>query len=494
MKGAGVLSMALALFFGLTMAQATTAKKHAASTRGKSAAAAKSKTKNKPSSKTKAGKAAAKTSPKAARGKAGKQTLSARGATVCVKKKGKRVCTTRRGDASKAMAATPYATSSAGEAMTATLENAQALEPFFTQLRAMEAGEKHQTRILHWGDSHTAADMFTGEMRARLQTRFGDAGAGFSAAGYPFLGYRIHGTRRAQTGGWVTLGTHLRDVGDGLLGLGGVAIETDLPNESASVEADAEEAEIFYLTQPNGGRIAIYEGDNSPLTRGGVEPIATLDTAGETGAGAFTLPAANELGRHRRLEARTLDAKPVRLFGFVTANEKGLTYETMGINGAEASLITKWNETIQSFYITRRAPALIVLDYGTNEAAHDWTGAGYKEMFLSLLARLKKAAPDAAFLVLGPTDRDLKAGRRKWANFHGTERITEAQRAACKEFGCAFWSQQEAMGGWGSMSEWAKKGLAQGDHTHLTGPGYVKLADDLSAALIDAYEKSKPAK
>ncbi len=85
--------------------------------------------------------------------------------------------------------------------------------PSSTQLRSLELAPQSGTvRIFQFGDSHTAADLFTGALRNLFQTRFGDAGPGFSLAGYPFAGYRIHGTKHAQSTGWLALGTHLRDI------------------------------------------------------------------------------------------------------------------------------------------------------------------------------------------------------------------------------------------------------------------------------------------
>src|SRR5207302_11012269 len=42
--------------------------------------------------------------------------------------------------------------------------------------------------ILQIGDSHTAADFFTGELRKRLQARYGDGGVGYVTAGRPHIG------------------------------------------------------------------------------------------------------------------------------------------------------------------------------------------------------------------------------------------------------------------------------------------------------------------
>ncbi len=94
-------------------------------------------------------------------------------------------------------------------------------------------------RVMQFGDSHTAADMFTGEARARMQALFGDGGIGFSYAGHPFAGYRILGSGRGQSGGWTTLGTHFTQLGDAELGLGGVAIQSSRAGESVSLDAPA---------------------------------------------------------------------------------------------------------------------------------------------------------------------------------------------------------------------------------------------------------------
>lgn len=434
-------------------------------------------------------------SSKSAKGRKTNSTSDASGVHPCKKRSKCRARAVRRADSSPRMTVAPdeplkTPTGEESSSVTeASIINPSALAPFFERLSALEANSSSgSVHILHYGDSHTAADMFTGEMRARLQARFGDGGTGFSAGGYPFAGYRVHGTKRSQTAGWTTEGTHLRDIGDGLLGIGGISISTDQPGESVTLDAEAQTAELFYLQQPGGGRIEIYESDAS-LVDGTSAPVATISTDGELSAGIFTIPTAGESAVMRHFEVRTLDAAPVRIFGFTAQKNAGLTYEVMGINGAEASLILKWNEKLQSAYIAQRKPALVVLDYGTNEAAnHTWEYENYKSMFRELIARVRRAAPGVPILVLGPTDRDLRATRRRWANFQGTERITKAQRDLCMEEGCAFWSQQGAMGGWGSMGNWVRSGLAQGDHTHLTAAGYIKLADSLTVELMHQYE------
>ena len=362
------------------------------------------------------------------------------------------------------------------------IENPEALQPFFDQLKQREADPKAGlVRILQFGDSHTAADMFTGALRTLFQTRFGDGGAGYSYPGYPFAGYRIHGTRRAQSVGWTVTGTHFRDLGDGMLGMGGVSVSTSHAGDWISLDADATSVEVQYLIQPGGGNIEVYDGDTL---------LTSISTDGETAAGHFD--AQVTAGPHH-FEVRTISSAPVRLFGLVTEQDAGVTYEAIGLNGAEAGLILKWNEVLADELMSQRDLSLIVLAYGTNEASDsNWSEESYAAMFRALITRLRKQAPNAAILVLGPADRELRQGRSRraaWVPYDGIDRIIRAQRSVCRQMGCAYWDERARMGGFGTMREWVSVGWGQGDHTHFTGEGYNELAAALFSDIVQQYNR-----
>lgn len=366
------------------------------------------------------------------------------------------------------------------------IENASALQPFFDQLKQREADPKSGlVRVIQFGDSHTAADMFTGALRTLFQSKFGDGGAGYSYPGYPFAGYRIHGTRRAQSVGWTVTGTKFRDLGDGLLGMGGVSLTTSRAGNWISLDADASTVQVQYLIQPGGGGIEIWDGD---------ELLTTLFTDGPTAAGHFDAQVAP--GPHH-FEVRTISSDPVRLFGFVTEQPAGVTYEAIGLNGAEAGLILKWNEALAQDLMSQRDVSLIVLAYGTNEASDgNWSEESYAAMFRTLIDRLRKQAPHAAILVLGPADRELRAGRRRnasWVPYVGIDRIIAAQRKVCREMGCAYWDERARMGGFGTMREWVTVGWGQPDHTHFTGEGYNELAAALFSDIVQQYNSYQAA-
>ena len=356
------------------------------------------------------------------------------------------------------------------------VENASALVPFFEQLYREQRGElAGPLRVLHYGDSHVAADEWTGEIRAHFQQTFGDGGSGYSLAGRPWNSYRRLDVKSGSTRGWHSDGLMGR-AGDGAYGLGGVSMSARSPRESVYVVAEARQFELFYLQQPGGGAIQI--SDNGA-------PVERVSTRGETGPRYYHYQAGD--GTHK-LEAKTLDRSPVRLFGWVAEKATGVTYEALGINGADVPLLLKWNQDVLRSNLERRNPALIVLSYGTNEAGQKgWTLEKYRDLFASLIGRFREAAPAATILVIGPPDRGIRLRGRGWVTLENVDLIVEAQRQAALAAGCAFWDQRAKMGGKGSIREWVLAGMAQNDHVHLTLPGYRLIGDAVFRDLMNQY-------
>ena len=129
-----------------------------------------------------------------------------------------------------------------------------------------------------------------------------------------------------------------------------------------TLSVECQQLELHFLQQPGGGQMN--------FSVDGVE-VATIDTDGEMAPGVYRYTP--DSGSHQ-FALRTLSSAPVRLFGWVAQNHAGVTYETLGINGAQANLILDWNSDILGPELMSRDPALIVLAYGTNEAlSRSWT-------------------------------------------------------------------------------------------------------------------------
>ena len=356
------------------------------------------------------------------------------------------------------------------------VENPAALVPFFEQLYRHQNGElAGPLKVLHYGDSHTAADEWTGDLRGHFQEMFGDGGSGYAFAGTPYRGYRRFDLRSGSTRGWKTEGV-VGHAGDGMHGLGGISISTRAPRESVYLSVECQTFELYYLQQPGGGSLQIF--DNGA-------PIDQVSTDGGIAPGYYHYE--TEPGPHR-FEVETLDRAPVRLFGWVTEKATGVTYESLGINGVQASIILNWNIDVLRSNLERRNPALIVLAYGTNEAGQkDWTVDSYRDMYVQLIRRLRQDAPTATILVVGPPDRYIRT-RKGWMVLENVGAIVEAQRQAALAEGCAFWDMRAKMGGSGSMRQWVQASMGQLDYVHFTAPGYKKIGDAVFRDLMSQYD------
>jgi lysophospholipase L1-like esterase len=110
-----------------------------------------------------------------------------------------------------------------------------------------------------------------------------------------------------------------------------------------------------------------------------------------------------------------------------------------------------------------------------------------------VLQRLKNALPRTSCVLVGPTDRPIKRGRRRVKHRPRTDLIIATQKKVSRAMGCGFWDSVKAMGGPLSIVDWANSTppLAGNDLVHLTGRGYRRLAEDLARALLDGYESGQ---
>src|SRR2546421_1406014 len=357
------------------------------------------------------------------------------------------------------------------------IENAQALDRFFKSLSSVKR-RIEPVRIMHFGDSHTAADILTAQIRNQFQRDFGDGGAGYMIPGNPTKSTQRRGVISGTTSGWMIDGLGSRAEPNGIYGLAGVSLATTEANQSAWLETACNHFEVYYLRQPGGGTIDITLDGQSVLE----QPISLASDAPLPDYYTFDTPA----DRFHRVEVRTVTPGKTRIMGIVTEHiAPGVSYDVLGINGARAKRLISWNDTAFVDNIVQRKPDLIIVAYGTNEVTDDdWTVESYERMFAGILRRFRRAAPQASIIVYGPPDRGdvALAGAKMPA-------MIEAQRRAAFEVGAAFWSSYGAMGGAGSMNVWASFGLGQGDHVHLTKEGYLRMGTMFYEDIMDAYKK-----
>lgn len=370
-----------------------------------------------------------------------------------------------------------------GEPTNAFLEQPGALVPFFEQLYRQENHlNQGPVRVLQFGDSHTAAHFWTSTMRDALQSRFGNGGSGFIHAGKPWVGYRRFDVTTAASPGWSSEGLVGKPSqrGDEFQGLGGVSVHSTRAGAWISLEASTGNLEIQYLQQPGGGSFRLYDND---------ELVAEQSTDGELGPGILQFSTVE--GAHA-FKIVTASSAPVKLYGWISEEPLGVTYEPLGISGANASISTRWNLPLFQHFLARRDPALIVVAYGSNEAGQlAWTYDKYFEEFDGLLKKIRAASPAASLLVVGPPDRLWYQRRGGWRAAPRMDIVVRAQRDAAKANRAAYWDTQSRMGGDGSIRDWVHAGLAARDYVHFSADGYRRLGDVLYQDLMVQYNEFK---
>lgn len=363
------------------------------------------------------------------------------------------------------------------------------LKAFFAALRELGSGARSgHVRLLWLGDSHTAADYLSGAVRSALSERFGDGGPGFVRIGTK--PYRHDGLKIGRDGNWnVDPDPPARRApqDDGVFGFAGTRAQP-AAGASFSVElgtrlpGSADETARFELSYvlPPRARFDVLLGDRRVS-------VSEASPAAVAPSGISHLSLSAPL--HSRLLIQHRAGSP-RLLGLVIerSSGSGLVLDTAGIDGARLETPLAWNEAAFVAEVARRAPELFVLAYGTNEAFDALRVEKYEAQLGELVRRLRRGAPNASCLVLGPTDAPLGEG--------SVPRVMEVAGAlgrAAAQLDCSFVSLQQLMGGEGSFARGmkAKERLCQLDKLHLTPRGYQELGRALAQLLLDAYDAGR---
>lgn len=348
-------------------------------------------------------------------------------------------------------------------------DSAGVLDHFYA---ALWRTEKHEdgavTRIVHYGDSPTTADLITGDVRIQLQKRFGDAGHGFILVAKPWAWYQ-HTGAEVSGSGWQMAPASRFISHDGMFGLGGVSFTGSGSAASRIVFANGgyTQFEAWYLRQPGGGEFSL-QTDGRILGR--------VDTAGDSKSPGF---AAFRTGSAVAALEIHVERGTVRLFGISAEGPgPGVVYDSLGLNGASITVLSRmYNEAHWAEELQHRNPALVIVNYGTNEADFaEFVDRQYEKELREALRRIHAALPDASVLVMSPMDRGRRNGPGGIETMPTIPRIVAIQKRVARETGCGFFDTYAAMGGEGTMARWyaARPRMVSADLIHPY-PGAGKM-------------------
>ena len=257
--------------------------------------------------------------------------------------------------------------------------------------------EVADTRIVHYGDSPTTADLITGEVRSLLQKRFGNAGHGFVLMEKPWAWYQHAGVEIFAFGWLIVPASHF-EAGDGMFGLGGVSFTGAAPARSGFIfrRERYSQFEVWFLRQPGGGVFTVSADG---------QILGHTDTSGDSKSADFAAFRAQSAAAELVVQ---VDQGSVRLFG-VTAEKPGpgVVYDSLGLNGGSITVLAHmFNQRHWTEELRHRHPDLLIVNYGTNEAGFpNFIDKEYEGELREAIRRIHAALPSSSVLIMSPMDR-----------------------------------------------------------------------------------------
>jgi len=335
---------------------------------------------------------------------------------------------------------------------------------------ALTQSAQRVVRLSFWGASHTASDQYTGMLRQRLQRRYGDGGPGAFLPSAPAAFYERRDVAFRGTSG--LSGIHAvvatRASPMGMMGMALDVRGAGSARFSVQHELDAH-VRVFTRGHPGeaAGSVSLHMGQ----ARAEREVPANTD-------------AVLELDAHvTAADVAELRMSRMRLFGVSIEGQRGVVVDSFGVSGARAEHAARWDDDSLNSHVSALAPDVVFVAYGTNEASGTRPVAEHQRSLEQLLDRLRRAAPTAPCVVIGPSNYAIQRGGT-WEVRPRSVEVRDAFRGAAIARGCGFFDLIAFQGGPSNLEQWVTDGLVLGDHVHMTDAGHERLAAALERAIV----------
>jgi lysophospholipase L1-like esterase len=369
----------------------------------------------------------------------------------------------------------------------------------------------HRLTILQLGDSHTAADFFTGRVRERLQQAFGAGGDAYIVPGKPHAGVRSALFESETSDGWSYEALQKSDAKRRfyLTGFNAVARRAGAALSLRSRGGRGyDHAEVAFLKQPGGGRAEVLIDGT---------PAGSIDLDGAQDERA-TLSLKAPGSGFREIAVRAESDAPVTVTGVDVGREgQGVSFISLGFPGATVQLLQKMATENLADDLRRIAPDIVVLAFGTNEGFNDNLDiANYTAQYEQIVRRLLDLRPGLRVVMIGPADAARPAGGCHASGVGQTcesapvaqvfsasaggpcrfptppklAAVREAQRKLAERLGAIFWDWSSVQPSPCGAQVWAAASppLMAHDFVHMTLDGYKVSADRFADFLIPLIE------
>lgn len=368
--------------------------------------------------------------------------------------------------------------------------------PLGHALRALEAGAEGRALVLILGDSHAAGPILSERLRDLFQSRYGAIGHGRLPPARAQRFWNPAGLFIAQNGEWEARNA-LRSTSPGPFGLTGYRL----------TGARAGDTLTLRTTDPRG-----FDRIGLTLATGPSSGSFRLRAAGTPDAPHATATPAPDLRQMRydvspgtrEMALELVGDGPVELLGWgIDRRGRGVLVEAFGINGATLSTLDNRDPSILARELALTPPALVILEYGTNEATdRDLDADAYAAALARRIRALRTALPRSGIMLMGAPDagRPARPAPRRPGQparaptgcagvtpLVSLATVKAAQRRAVEQTRAGFfdWSAEVTRDACRLPAlAAASPPLMQRDLVHFTPDGYRLTAEKLHAAIL----------
>ncbi len=378
-----------------------------------------------------------------------------------------------------------------------TEEGRENLAQFFHKLKSGQL-----TRIMHYGDSQLEGDRITAPFRNKLQSKYGGTGLGLRPAVQPYD--FVFSAIQTNSDNWMrypiygnvdTLVQHSRYGVMGAFSRFAPLTFDSIPfqkNEFYEAELSISKSNISYNRTRQYKRMRLYYGNaKSPVTlqlfvNEGLVFSEILKPNIDYDVVSCILPDSTD---NVTFKFSGYDSPDI--YGIELVDTTGVIVDNIALRGSSGTIFTQADFKHSTKMYRDLNPDLFILQFGGNvmpyikdQKAID----NYGRWFASQIKRLKQSCPDAAVIVIGPSDMSTK-DKDKYVTYDYLPAVVEALKQAALSTGSGYWDMYQAMGGYNSMPGWvnATPALAQPDYVHFSPRGSTLISNMFYNAFMLEY-------
>ncbi len=373
--------------------------------------------------------------------------------------------------------------------------NKTALKNFFDALSGLKNNPK-AIRVLHYGDSQIEGDRITDYLRLKLQGQFGGHGPGLISL-MPVAPSVIN--KISNGPGWDRYNVFTsKDKRVPHSNFGVLASINRFAGYKKLTDSSAVISSSIAVTTTKGGGANALAYKKLKLFYGGAQTktwcefydgpaLVSADSLEE--GGSFRIKEYNVGNGSNTHQLKFTGKDSPDFYAISLESETGVLVDNIGLRGSSGTFFHQINNgQLKQFYDYLNVK-LIILQFGGNATPSikdEKTAINYAGYLRSQINIVKKAAPNASILFIGPADMSIKNGTA-YETYPYLESTRNEIKKVVLESGCAFFDMYDCMGGKNSMASWVDQKLAATDYIHFSPQGARKIATLLYSALINEY-------